>query len=376
MIGTAGEGRGRLSDELFAKYRLLSKNGRIAVTITIFAAVTGLCFAILAPDLPIYRRLGRMGVDLFLLGGVLAFVKSGEVAPEHHGAWSNARRVAVSVTAVAAIILTLLIPGIDPWLRAYRFTLGFVLLAMGFWDVGRIFPREYLKRNIAFGLLFGLMEIATVGYVMITVDGPIAYASIKAGTDSLIFRLSNEGIPGSQSIPTDPNLFIWRDGRYYAGVGLKDFLNFVHDDPMEAGKIITNVSIAHGWRLIPEMRTKSNDIYCQSLRLLNPPVDGYVVRTNQTLAVDQVMQCANNINDTTWADRTMRSAENTLSNLDERDEIAHSSWDCPTKRARMAERADLDLTLATYRRGHRRSTAADYWFQPCHPISRSMPKIR
>ena len=363
---TAIEIQGRnFYQDIKEKFLRLSIDGRLAVGLTIVASIIGLTFAILAPNLNIVRRIGRIGVDVFLLGGVLAFLKTGENPTPRKGFWSMFRRVTVTIAAIITLGVTLIIPNVDIWLKSYRFCLGLIILAMGLWDIGRILPKEYLKKNLPIAIIFGIVELITVTYIILTVDGPIAYAGGKAAANSIISRLEGPGLLVSDAGKVDPMLFIRKNGRYYSGPALHDFLRFVHNNPVDAVNTVVELSLPQSFKLIPGFGTRDKNVYCQTVKKVRPPLEGYMRDEDQIFAIENSIQCASNLKDKTWHNTELNHAETILKNYDKKDIAEYPRMDCTTRLLKWNEREVLDITLQTYRKDHKKRPPEKPWFKRC-----------
>jgi hypothetical protein len=261
---------------LLARFRALPAQSRIAVVTTAMLTLAGLCFALFAPHLPIERRAARGLIDAIVLAGIVAYIF--DPPPSAKASRPPTLRWFVSVVfTLAAIGFIAFAPGVDSWLRAYRLTLGGIVLAAIVFRVQRPMPTGWFRRVLAVQCAVIAVEFVTALYVTMSVDIPITMAGAGAVSRSVAARLETTGIPEPPVLRDDRvkrlmprNDFVFRHGRVFATPLLSDELHAVRNDPFAAAMAV--IAAVPGFRIA---RVSSDRLMCASFNAIDPPPHGY-----------------------------------------------------------------------------------------------------
>jgi hypothetical protein len=261
---------------VFARFRALPLQARIAVVTTALLTLAGLCFALFAPHLALERRAARAIVDAIVLAGTVAYINNPPPLVQSTQKRSL-RWFAAAGFTVAAIAFIAVAPGIDWWLRAYRLTLGGIVLAAIVFRVQRPMPQGWFRRILAVQCAVIALEFVTAMYVTMSVDIPITMAGAGAVSRSVATGLETTGIPEPALLRDERitkllprNALTLHNGRVYATPLLSDELHAVRNDPFSAAMAVIAA--------VPALRlshASPERLMCASFKAINPPPSGY-----------------------------------------------------------------------------------------------------
>jgi hypothetical protein len=279
---------------LLAAFCALPVRARTAVVLTAALTLAGLAFACFAPHLPVPRRAARAFIDLVVLAGIVAYVFDPPAARVTARKPSLRWLIAVGFT-VAAIAFIAIAPGIDWWLRAYRLTLGGIVLAAIAFQIQRPAPKGWLRRVVAVQCAVVAVEFVTAMYVAMSVDIPITMASAGAISRSIAARLQTSGIPEPGLLRDErvrralpPNALTIRNGRVFATPLLADEFHAVRNDPFAAALAVVAA--------LPSMRiayVSPDRMMCVSFNAIDPPAGGYLTAAMREEIRELRTYCAN-----------------------------------------------------------------------------------
>ena len=201
------------------------------------------------------------------------------------------------VLTFAAIAVTLAVPDVDGWLKAYRVSLAIVLLVSILANIRRVLPQHLFQRLLVVGVALQVVEFVVFLYITVTVDAPLAYESLHYLTKSTTAQLLTTGIPMpamAVAAVGQSDLVAYRGDRVYARPALADLLRIVHDDPADMLRTFVAVTSAggplHAVDTVAHMRTNSHDV-CTTVVRVDPPLDGYATVADRAFVLQTTMRC-------------------------------------------------------------------------------------
>jgi hypothetical protein len=299
-----------LSRDILDRYQTKRPAERLAIAFTLVGAALGVAFACLAP-LSVESRVGRLMVDALVLLGVISYLHSPETepAPKRRPILSTVARVLFAVFTVAAIVFTATVPGLDPWIRAYKLSLSVIVLAVTISDMPRAISAN-------FGRKLALLYVATVAieavvflFMTWSVDGPILYAGVSTGINRTTSDLLGDGIQMPNIVHAtanaqSPNLIVYQRGRMRGTSDLYDVVHWARGDIAKTFRAYLTAAHQQGPIHMVRSLTQTSAVdSCRALRLIDPPLTGYKRFENMAVANETAMKCAVTLDDRPWQRR-------------------------------------------------------------------------
>ena len=300
-------------DKMYARFLVLAARDRNAVILTFAAAVLGLAFAIGDPNIGALKRIGRVGIDLLLIAGVVEYLRKEPRERTKKSTWGEwlwlrkATRFGFVVGALLSIGICLWVPNIDVWLKGYRISLALVILGFGLTGTRKIAPGRNFAAAMALTILFEMVELGVLAYTAATVEAPIAYAGAHAVSLSVIRDLKSVGLKANQQNGKwlEATLLFSYDGKVVHTTPLaNDLLRTANNDPL--GSMMA--SAVYEWNQPPKIIfrdtfTKGQEQHCRFMRGINMPLDGYVTKDVRRFVRFTVEGCARNTHEAYWVSR-------------------------------------------------------------------------
>jgi hypothetical protein len=257
------------------------------VWIGLLGLAEALVAALLAPNVPVAARAGRIAIDLVLAAGYVAYLR-GDRAPPATPRGIVGRSIAIALVGAGGIF-ALVAPGVDPWRRSFRAAVALSLAVAIALGVGRTLPSGWMRRARLLTVGFVVVETIVGLAVTFEVDAPIAVAALTPAGRDVTRQLEGAGyavppLAAAALVRLAPDVLAVRGDHVVATTRLADTLHVLGDDPVPALARIAGDPQARA-----ELFRHTDE--CTVMRVVQPPLQGYRDRSFGAIVAATVRAC-------------------------------------------------------------------------------------